>query len=696
MKRLLVGAFVFAWFPALSTGALPTTSAYWRLTFADEFKGRQPGEPEECYSIPALCIGEYQSGLFECRSQQNLKHLNKCTWTVLHENNWMGPTANAFVPEEVTVDPSRDDGVLILSARGAPAPKYDCQWDGNKMNCPFLSGALYSKKFDSYIRGGNPVKRDRGFVQKFGRFEVRAKLPHGPGAWPAHWLLPQSGGWPEAGEIDVLEAGEKGNVAFQTYHTGYCDRAAQPFGDCAAQRGVRIHTGKGVLAYPKALRSNDQASDFFTGRFHTYAVEWDATTVRFLVDDVVMGTLKAGDLTYGRLTDFGHRPAGKFFPINIPDRDFFTILNHTINPDGVKNQDPRTFARQEHVIDFVRIYARCEKPEDYCPRGGTFVPNGSGGTCRQRALEYQSPCQQKPYAEPGQTFKTCSDACPIGAVWFTGQSCQLGTVPQPPQPSGKLGEAFLWTDAQKNQLLDYTPLLPVVTPGLAAVACPVGQWDLANCVMGTAVPGFKYRAYPAKPAKATDFEYASACRPWDERANDNAFWQRIWGKIRKAGRDVASFVREKLTPVLNDLRQAWKRVADFVKRTWESVKHVLEKNEKCQNEHVKPLAQNAAREVYDSTVQRSAGFWQLVRPALQSLGDGERKAAVDPAWLGFVTEVESGAASARHAGIERVRGWFLKNDHKREAEAHFAAIFDAKLTELRSALAQAYANGMAR
>lgn len=42
-----------------------------------------------------------------------------------------------------------------------------------------------------------------GFGQAYGYFEMRAKLPDGPGVWPAFWLV-SAGDYPRA-EIDVLE-----------------------------------------------------------------------------------------------------------------------------------------------------------------------------------------------------------------------------------------------------------------------------------------------------------------------------------------------------------------------------------------------------------------------------------------------------------------------------------------------------------
>ena len=46
------------------------------------------------------------------------------------------------------------------------------------------------------------------FEQQYGRFEARMKLPWGQGLWPAFWLLGNdidAVGWPQCGEIDIME-----------------------------------------------------------------------------------------------------------------------------------------------------------------------------------------------------------------------------------------------------------------------------------------------------------------------------------------------------------------------------------------------------------------------------------------------------------------------------------------------------------
>ncbi|XP_078332515.1 beta-1,3-glucan-binding protein-like [Crassostrea virginica] len=48
---------------------------------------------------------------------------------------------------------------------------------------------------------------------KYGRVNVRARIPRGDWIWPAIWMLPRDnhyGGWPRSGEIDMMES--KGNL----------------------------------------------------------------------------------------------------------------------------------------------------------------------------------------------------------------------------------------------------------------------------------------------------------------------------------------------------------------------------------------------------------------------------------------------------------------------------------------------------
>ena len=70
------------------------------------------------------------------------------------------------------------------------------------------SGAEYSS--------ARLVSKNKG-DWKYGRIEVRAKIPLGKGLWPAIWMLPTdwvygNKGWPACGEIDIMESFALGGI----------------------------------------------------------------------------------------------------------------------------------------------------------------------------------------------------------------------------------------------------------------------------------------------------------------------------------------------------------------------------------------------------------------------------------------------------------------------------------------------------
>ncbi len=71
---------------------------------------------------------------------------------------------------------------------------------------PFLTGGVYTKGKQTF---------------GFGRLEIRAKLNPARGAWPAFWMLPQEGEWPDGGEIDIMERLNYDKLIYQTVHSRY-------------------------------------------------------------------------------------------------------------------------------------------------------------------------------------------------------------------------------------------------------------------------------------------------------------------------------------------------------------------------------------------------------------------------------------------------------------------------------------------
>jgi beta-glucanase (GH16 family) len=155
---------------------------------------------------------------------------------------------------------------------------------------------------------------------KYGRFEIRAKLPYGQGLWPAIWMLPtdyEYGGWPASGEIDIMES--LGNDPWKIYGTIH-------FGSSAA-----THQQNG------GSYSSPSTSPSFAGVSHVFAIEWDSTSVRWYVDSLKYYT------------------ADKTSPF---DKRFHLLLNVAVGGNWPGNPNEFTTFPQTMIVDYVRVYQR--------------------------------------------------------------------------------------------------------------------------------------------------------------------------------------------------------------------------------------------------------------------------------------------------------------------------------------------------
>lgn len=192
-------------------------------------------------------------------------------------------------------------GLLVITARNAPQ---------NGKN--YTSARL--------------TTRDR-FAFRYGRIEARLRLPGGQGIWPAFWLLPQDeayGGWAASGEIDVVEAvnlgGTGGNMVHGTIHYG------GPWPD-------NVASGNSYLV------STDARTEF-----HTYALEWGATELRWYVDDVLYAVQNSWNSTAAA------------YPAPF-DQPFYVLLNVAVGGNWPGSPDASTVFPVSMEVDYVRVYS---------------------------------------------------------------------------------------------------------------------------------------------------------------------------------------------------------------------------------------------------------------------------------------------------------------------------------------------------
>ncbi len=149
---------------------------------------------------------------------------------------------------------------------------------------------------------------------KYGKVEVRAKIPSGGGSWPAIWMLGNNistVSWPACGEIDIME--HVGNQLNKIY---------------------------GTLHYPGRSGGNADGATIIipdaTTSFHNYILEWSPSSIKIYVDTQLYYT-------------FNNNSNSPF------NQNFFFILNVAIGGNFGGVVDPAlTNATME--VDYVRVY----------------------------------------------------------------------------------------------------------------------------------------------------------------------------------------------------------------------------------------------------------------------------------------------------------------------------------------------------
>lgn len=154
----------------------------------------------------------------------------------------------------------------------------------------------------------------------YGRYEINAKLPYGKGLWPAHWLVSAYLCWPVGAEIDILESiSNPMSQIYGTYHFGaYCNN--------------NIANGSMYDTHVDLSQS-----------YHTYAVEWNQTSITWFWDDVAYKTINSNSVYNGHNWTLDTTP-------------HYIILNTAVGGYWPGNPNASNVWPQYHYIDYVRVY----------------------------------------------------------------------------------------------------------------------------------------------------------------------------------------------------------------------------------------------------------------------------------------------------------------------------------------------------
>lgn len=208
----------------------------------------------------------------------------------------------------------------------------------NQLTNSFVNGGMLNivAKKEPYTDQGvtkqyTSARLNSKFAFKYGRVDVRAKLPIDAGTWPAIWMLGKNvnepGGyfastygttdWPACGETDIMEhgifSGQSINYIQSTLHT-------------PSSYGNSVNNG-GTIA-------SDLANNY-----HIYSVNWSPFQISFLLDGVIFYT---------------YNPAVKDATTWPFDKDQYLLLNLAIG--GVAGSTASNFTQASMQIDYVRVY----------------------------------------------------------------------------------------------------------------------------------------------------------------------------------------------------------------------------------------------------------------------------------------------------------------------------------------------------
>lgn len=226
-----------------------------------------------------------------------------------------------YQPDNASVS----QGCLCIEGRRetVPNPAYDASsndWRKNRPEARYTSSCLLTRE---------------SFNFRYGRLEVRAKIPAITGAWPAIWTLGNMWDWPLNGEIDVMEYYLKnGEPAIL---------ANACWGSAHAWTGV---WDEGVIPFTHFTKRDARWAE----KFHVWRMDWDEKFIRIFLDDELMNEV---DLSLTRNQGWQENYENPFSN-SVEGFGHYILLNLALGGNGGTPDESRMpFVYQ---VDYVRVF----------------------------------------------------------------------------------------------------------------------------------------------------------------------------------------------------------------------------------------------------------------------------------------------------------------------------------------------------
>ena len=207
----------------------------------------------------------------------------------------------------------------------------NCGWGNNELEYYTAGDNLYMSNGKMIIEARKESKGGKNYTSsrlttmgkksfKFGRIDMRAKLPKGQGIWPAFWMLGDNfptAGWPTCGEIDIMEF--LGHDLSKVYST------------------IHFKAGTGSRYISKSYVNPTPIPD----EYHVYSLVWETDKMRMLIDDKLIGEFLVSDL------------GGATYPFN--DK-FFFLVNVAVGGNWPGSPNTTTYFPQWMFVDYIRVF----------------------------------------------------------------------------------------------------------------------------------------------------------------------------------------------------------------------------------------------------------------------------------------------------------------------------------------------------
>ena len=266
----------------------------------------------------------------------------------------------------------------------------------NQLSNSFVDSGILKivAKKESYTDQGvtkqyTSARLNSKFAFKYGRVDIKAKIPKNAGTWPALWMLGKNvnedGGffdaiygttnWPACGEIDILEHGITRNKP---------DNYIQSAMHTPSSYGNTYNIGGVVVG------------DNIANNYHIYSMNWSPNQITFLVDNVAYYT---------------YNPSVKD-PSTWPfDKEQYLLLN--IAMGGIAGPIDTNFTQTSMDIDYVRVYQNTT-PDTEAPKNFTATVGTVSGSSVELLLNATDDSGNVTYNVTYGTSGTASTFSPSG------------------------------------------------------------------------------------------------------------------------------------------------------------------------------------------------------------------------------------------------------------------------------------------